>query len=90
MTGDTLTPTNIAQIYTMVKHPVIGSYDYRHLEVKAREEMKDNRRACAHASTTRSSPSIDDNFMLSFLPRRWDSLESSSVCYATRPIVILT
>ena len=55
-----------AQIYVAGKRPVIGSYDYRLMEAKAREEMKDNLRACPPASTT-CSPSIDDNFMLSCL-----------------------
>ena len=71
MTGDTLTPRTtwsqyVTQIYMAGKRPVIGSYDYRLIEAKAREELKDNLCACPHASATRS-PSTDDNIMLSCL-----------------------
>ena len=79
MTGDTFTPQTtwsqyVAQIYMAGKRPVIGSYDYRIIEAKAREEMKDNLRACLHASAMRN-PSIDDNIMPSclhvYLWQRW-------------------
>ncbi|KAH9983711.1 FMN-dependent alpha-hydroxy acid dehydrogenase [Russula compacta] len=47
MTADYLTPQAhwskyLAQIYTTGKRPVIGSYDHRVTEAKAREAMKDN------------------------------------------------
>jgi hypothetical protein len=38
-----------AQIYMKGTRPVIGSYDHRLMETKAREAMKDNLRACPHA-----------------------------------------
>jgi len=80
MTGVTLTPQTtwsqyVAQIYTAGKPPVIGSYEYRLGEAKAREEMKDNLRACPLASAMRS-PSIDNNIMPSclhvYIWQRWD------------------
>ena len=39
----------VAQIYTTGDRPVNGSYDYRVIEAKAREAMKDN--LCASLRT---------------------------------------
>jgi hypothetical protein len=53
MTGDAFIPQTpwshpVAQTYKTDNHPVIGLYDYRLIEAKAREAMKDNPRACPH------------------------------------------
>jgi hypothetical protein len=55
MTGDALIPRTtwtqyVTQIYMTGNRPVIGSYDYRVIEAKAREAMKDNLRACPHGA----------------------------------------
>ena len=47
MTRDPIVPKTtwsryLSQIYTIGQIPVIGSYDYRVVEEKARESMKDN------------------------------------------------
>ena len=52
MTGDPLTPQTswsyyTASIYLADRRPIIGSYDHRRIEGKAREVMKDNHRASA-------------------------------------------
>lgn len=73
MTADYLSPqapwsTYLAQIYTAGKRPVIGSYDHRVVEAKAREAMKDNLRTCLRAE--HNARLIDDNItvVISCLP----------------------
>jgi hypothetical protein len=53
MTGDPLTPQTtwsqyINQIYMTGKRPIVGSYDHRVVEARAREVTKDNHRTFAH------------------------------------------
>jgi hypothetical protein len=66
MTGDPLTPQTTwsqytAEIYLTGKRPIIGSYDHRVVEARAREATKDNHCAFTHSilritSTDETSP----------------------------------
>ena len=54
MTDDPLTPQTTwsqytAEVYLMGKRPIIGSYDHRVVEERAREATKDNHGAFAHS-----------------------------------------
>ena len=58
MTDDPLTPQTTwsqytTEVYLMGKHPIIGSYDYRVVEERAREATKDNHGAFAPLHTSR-------------------------------------
>jgi len=59
MSDDPITPQTTwsqysAQIYLAGATPVIGSYDHRLIEEKAREATKDNHSGCPHATETRN------------------------------------
>ena len=56
MTRDPIVPKTtwsqyLSQIYTIGQPPIIGSYDYRVVEEKARESMKDNLGTRPHSQT---------------------------------------
>ena len=56
MTGDPIVPKTtwsqyLSQIYAIGRPPVSGSYDYRVVEEKTRELMKDNHGTRLHSQT---------------------------------------
>lgn len=73
MTDDSLTPQTTwsqytAEIYLTAKRPVIGSYDHRVIEARAREATKDNHGALSHSllRITLNEKSLSAAYMYTF------------------------